>query len=112
MTIISLANERERIINIAAKHGHIKVNLKLVPRVCSQVCLAYIAKPPLAKMEICHYPGNARSKLWEYFGFYQLKEGLNGEKYMEKPKLLDFSIIIDDQSVGVIRLFPMTDCEI
>ena len=28
-----------------------------------------------AELEICCYPGNARSKVWGYFGFYQLKEG-------------------------------------
>ena len=25
-----------------------------------------------AELEICRYPGNARSKLWEYFVFYQV----------------------------------------
>jgi len=29
----------------------------------------------MAELEICCYPGNARWKVWEYFGFYQLKEG-------------------------------------
>ena len=29
----------------------------------------------MAELEISRYPGNARSKVWEYFGFYQLKEG-------------------------------------
>ena len=29
----------------------------------------------MAELEICRYPGNARSKVWEYFGFYQVKEG-------------------------------------
>ena len=29
----------------------------------------------MAELEICRYPGNDRSKVWEYFGFYQLKEG-------------------------------------
>ena len=29
----------------------------------------------MAELEICRYPGNARSKVWGYFGFYQLKEG-------------------------------------
>ena len=28
----------------------------------------------MAELEICFYPGNARWKVWEYFGFYQLKE--------------------------------------
>ena len=27
------------------------------------------------ELEICRYPGNARSKVWEYFGFHQVKEG-------------------------------------
>ena len=25
----------------------------------------------MAKLEICRYPGNARSKVWQYFGFYE-----------------------------------------
>ena len=29
----------------------------------------------MAELEICRYPGNARSKVWDYFGFYQVKEG-------------------------------------
>ena len=29
----------------------------------------------MAELEICRYPGNARSKVWRYFDFYQLKEG-------------------------------------
>ena len=29
----------------------------------------------MAELEICRFPGNARSNVWEYFGFYQLKEG-------------------------------------
>ena len=29
----------------------------------------------MAELEICRYPGNARSNVREYFGFYQLKEG-------------------------------------
>ena len=33
-----------------------------------------------AELEICRYPGNARSKLWEYFVFYQVKEGLKQRK--------------------------------
>lgn len=27
------------------------------------------------ELEIFRYPGNARSKVWEYFGFHQVKEG-------------------------------------
>ena len=29
----------------------------------------------MAELEICRYPGNARSKVWRYFDFYQPKEG-------------------------------------
>ena len=29
----------------------------------------------MAKLEICRHPGNVRSKVWEYFGFYKVKEG-------------------------------------
>ena len=31
------------------------------------------------ELEICRYPGNSRSKVWEYFGFHQVKEGENLE---------------------------------
>ena len=86
-TIISLANERKRITNIAVKHRHIEVNLKFVSWVPLSALpgfhVADESNMVAAKIEIYHYPGNARSKLWEYFGFYQLKEGLKGEKYME-----------------------------
>ena len=29
----------------------------------------------MEELEICCYPGNARLKVWEYFGFHQVKEG-------------------------------------
>ena len=46
------------------------------PQINSQGPLSDL--PPLHvadELEICRYPGNARSKVWGYFGFYQLKEG-------------------------------------
>lgn len=37
----------------------------------------------MAELEICCYPGNARSKVCEYFGFYQLKEGPKTKENMD-----------------------------
>ena len=36
---------------------------------CSHVAVKSNMAAEMAKLEICHYPGNARSKVWEYFGF-------------------------------------------
>ena len=38
----------------------------------------------MAELEICRYPGNARSKVWGYFGFYQLKEGPKTKENLDK----------------------------
>ena len=35
------------------------------------------------ELEICRYPGNARSKVWEYFGFHQVKEGPKTKENLE-----------------------------
>ena len=48
----------------------------------------------MSELEICRYPGNARSKVWEYFGFYQLKEGPKTKENLDMTKecfLVDFS---------------------
>ena len=41
-----------------------------------------------AKLEICHYPRNARSKLWEYFVFYQVKEGPKTKENLDMTKVI------------------------
>ena len=42
----------------------------------------------MAELEICCYPGNARSKVWEYFGFYQVKEGPKTKKNLDMTKVI------------------------
>ena len=42
----------------------------------------------MAELEICCYPGNARSKVWEYFGFYQLKEGPKTKEDLDMIKVI------------------------
>ena len=42
----------------------------------------------MAELEICRYPGNARSKVWEYFGFYQLKEGPKTKENLDMTKVI------------------------
>ena len=42
----------------------------------------------MAEMEICRYPGNDRSKVWEYFGFYQLKEGPKTKENLDMTKVI------------------------
>ena len=39
-------------------------------------------------VEICCYPGNTMSKVWEYFGFYQVKEGPKTKENMDTTKLI------------------------
>ena len=89
-TIISTVNERERIINIASKHQLVEVNLKFVPRVLSQLYLAYMLQhggitTAMAKMDIrsviilktpCQNCGNILVLI-------NLREGPKSEKYME-----------------------------
>ena len=41
-----------------------------------------------AELEICRYPGNARSKLWEYFVFYQVKEGPKTKENLDMTKVI------------------------
>ena len=42
----------------------------------------------MAELEICRYPGNARSKVWGYFGFYQLKEGPKTKENLDMTKVI------------------------
>ena len=42
----------------------------------------------MAELENCRYPGNARSKVWEYFGFYQLKEGPKTKENLDMTKVI------------------------
>jgi len=42
----------------------------------------------MAKWEIRRYPGNARSKVWEYFGFYQVKEGPKTKENLDMTKVI------------------------
>ena len=42
----------------------------------------------MAELEICRYPGNDRSKVWEYFGFYQLKEGPKTKENLDMTKVI------------------------
>ena len=42
----------------------------------------------MAKLEICCYPGNARSEVWEYFGFYQVKEGPKTKENLDITKVI------------------------
>ena len=41
-----------------------------------------------AELEICRYPGNTRSKLWEYFVFYQMKEGHKTKENLDMTKVI------------------------
>ena len=40
------------------------------------------------KLEICRYPGNARSKVWEYFGFHQVKERPKTKENLDMTKII------------------------
>ena len=40
------------------------------------------------ELEICRYPGNARSKEWEYFGFHQVKEGPKTKENLDMTKVI------------------------
>ena len=42
----------------------------------------------MAELEICRYPGNARSNVREYFGFYQLKEGPKTKENLDVTKVI------------------------
>jgi len=42
----------------------------------------------MAELEICRYPGNARSKVWEYLGFYQVKEGPKTKENLDMTKVI------------------------
>ena len=42
----------------------------------------------MAELEICRYPGNARSKVCEYFGFYQVKEGAKTKENLVMTKAI------------------------
>ena len=42
----------------------------------------------MAELEICRYPGNDRSKVWEYFGFYKLKEGPETKENLDMTKVI------------------------
>ena len=42
----------------------------------------------MAELEICRYPGNARSKVWEYFGSYQLQEGPKTKEHLDMTKVI------------------------
>jgi len=42
----------------------------------------------MAEWEIRRYPGNARSKVWEYFGFYQVKEGPKTKDNLDMTKVI------------------------
>ena len=68
------------------------------PQINSQVPLSdlphlYVADESnmaaeMAELEIFRYPGNARSKVWEYFGFYQLKEGPKTKENLDMTKVI------------------------
>ena len=40
------------------------------------------------ELEICCYPGNARSKVREYFGFHQVKEGAKTKENLDMMKVI------------------------
>ena len=42
----------------------------------------------MSELEICRCPGNARSKVWEYFSFYQLKEGPKTKGNLDMTKVI------------------------
>ena len=42
----------------------------------------------MAELEICRYPGNARSKVSKYLGFYQLKEGPKTKENLDMMKVI------------------------
>ena len=41
-----------------------------------------------SELEICGYPGNTRSKLWEYFVLYQVKEGPKTKENLNMTKVI------------------------
>ena len=65
--------------------------LKVIPRVLSQTCLTYILlMSPTWRLKSLSWrsvAGNARSKVWEYFGFYQ-NMGPKTKENLDKTRVI------------------------